>query len=48
MTIRPFFEVSVLEFTPLYNTLVRSHLEYAMQVCPPDLNAEANYLEVIQ
>ncbi len=45
---RPFVELSVSAFTALYNTLVRPHLEYAMQACSPNLAAEANCLEQIQ
>ncbi len=43
-----FAELSVSAFVPLYNTLVRPHLEYAMQVCSPNLVADANCLEQIQ
>ncbi len=35
-------------FAPLYNTLVRPHLEYAMQACSPNLVADADCLEQIQ
>ncbi len=33
---------------PLYNTLVRPHLEYAMQACSPNLVTDADGLEQIQ
>ncbi len=35
-------------FAVLYNTLVRPHLEYAMQACSPNLVADADCLEQIQ
>ncbi len=35
-------------FAALYNTLVRPHLEYAMQACTPNLIADADCLEQIQ
>ncbi len=45
---RSFIELSVSSFAALYNTLVRPHLEYAMQACSPNLVADADYLEQIQ
>ncbi len=45
---RSFAELSVSAFTALYNTLVRPHLEYAMQACSPNLVADADCLEQIQ
>ncbi len=45
---RSFAELSVPAFTPLYNTLVRPHLEHAMQAYSPNLVANADCLEEIQ
>ncbi len=45
---RSFDELSVSAFAALFNTLVRSHLEYAMQNCSPSPVADADYLEQIQ
>ncbi len=45
---RSFSELSVSAFAPLYNTLVRSHLEHAMQACSPNLLADADCLKQIQ
>ncbi len=36
------------KFTPLYYTLVRAPLEYAIQACLPNLVADADCLERIQ
>ncbi len=35
-------------FAALYNTLVRSHCEYAMQACSPNIVADTGFLELIQ
>ncbi len=43
-----FAQLSVSAFAALYNTLVRPHLEYAMQACSPNLAADADCLEQIQ
>ncbi len=43
-----FAELSVPAFAPLYNMLVWPHLEYVMQVCSPNLFADADCLEQIQ
>ncbi len=45
---RSFAELSVSTFTPLYKTLVRLHLEYAMLDWSPNLVADADCLEQIQ
>ncbi len=39
---RSFAELPVSVFSPLYNTLVRPYLEYAMQACSPNLVADAD------
>ncbi len=36
---------SKLAFLPLYGSLVRPHLEYGMQTCPPHFEADTNHLE---
>ncbi len=43
-----FAELSVSAFAALYNTLVRPHLEYAIQSCSPNFVADADCLERIQ
>ncbi len=43
-----FVELSVPAFAPIYNTLARPHFEHAMQVCSPNLAADADCLEQIQ
>ncbi len=45
---RSFAETPVPALTTLYNTLVRPHLEYAIQACSPSLVADADCLEWIQ
>ncbi len=45
---RSFAELPVPAFAPLYNTLVRPHLEYALQACSPNLVVDADCLEQIQ
>ncbi len=45
---RSFAELSVSAFAPLDNTLVRSHLENAVQVCSRNLVAGADCLQRIQ
>ncbi len=45
---RSFAEISVFAFAALYNTLVRPHLEYAMEACSPNFIADADCLEQIQ
>ncbi len=45
---RSFAELSASTFAALYNTLVRPHLQYAMQSCSPNLDADADCLEQIQ
>ncbi len=42
---RSFAELSVSAFAVLYNTLVRSHFEYAMQARSPIIIADADRLE---
>ncbi len=48
MTRRSFAELSVSVFALLYNTLVRPHLEYAMQACLPNLVVNPDCLDEIQ
>ncbi len=43
-----FTELSVSTFVPLYNTLVRQHLEYAIQICSPNLFAGSGCLAQVQ
>ncbi len=45
---RSFAELSVSAFAALYNTLVRAHIEYAMQACSHNLIDDTDYLERIQ
>ncbi len=40
--------ISVSAFAPLYNTLGRTHIECAMQVCSPNLVGDANFLDQIK
>ncbi len=42
-----FAELSVSKFAPLYNTLVRQHLEYAIQTCSPNLFADFGCLATV-
>ncbi len=44
---RSLVELPVSAFAPLYNTLGRPHLEYAMQACLPNLVTDADCLEQI-
>ncbi len=43
-----FQDISESAFIPLYETLVRRHLEYVMPACSPSLVADINHLERIQ
>ncbi len=45
---RSFAELSVSAFAPLYNALVRPHLELALQACSPNIVADADFLEQMQ
>ncbi len=45
---RSFTELSVFALAHLYNTLIRPHIEYAMQVCSPNLVTDADCLEQMQ
>ncbi len=45
---RSFAELSVSAFAPLYNTLVRLYLEYAILDCLLNFVADADCLEQIQ
>ncbi len=44
---RPFQNLSKPAFIPLYEALVRPHLEYSMPGCSPNLVADINHLERI-
>ncbi len=48
MVQRSFCELSKTAFTPLYCTLVRPHLEYAMEANAQTLRADINQLERVQ
>ncbi len=45
---RSFQDLSKSAFIPLYEALVRPHLEYGMPACLPNLVADINHLERIQ
>ncbi len=45
---RSFQDFSKSAFMPLYEALVRLHLEYGMPGCAPNLVADINHLERIQ
>ncbi len=44
---RSFAKLSLSAFAPLYDTMVRPHLEYAIKACSPNLVADADCLEQI-
>ncbi len=45
---RSFQDLSISSFIPLYEALVRPHLEYGMPTCLPNLVADINHLRQIK